>query len=92
MRLIIAPAKQMKVDTDSFLCDELPVFLGKTEVLKDYINNLSYDEQKQLWSCNDKLAQENHERFANMDLRRNLTPSILAYDGIQYTYMAPAVC
>ena len=91
MRLIIAPAKQMKVDTDAFLCDELPVFLGKTEVLKDYINNLSYDEQKQLWSCNDKLAQENHERFANIDLRRNLTPSILAYDGIQYTYMAPAV-
>ena len=26
-----------------------------------------------------------------MDLYRNLTPALLAYDGIQYTYMAPAV-
>ena len=26
-----------------------------------------------------------------MDLRKCLTPAILAYDGIQYTYMAPAV-
>ena len=26
-----------------------------------------------------------------MDLHRNLTPALLAYDGIQYTYMAPAV-
>jgi len=79
------------VDTDTFLCDDLPVFLDKTEVLKNYITSLSYDEQKRLWACNDKLAQENHERFDNMDLRRNLIPSILAYDGIQYTYMAPAV-
>ena len=91
MRFIIAPAKKMKVDTDTFLCDDLPVFLNKTEILKNYITGLSYDEQKRLWACNDKLAQENHERFDNMDLRRNLTPSILAYDGIQYTYMAPAV-
>ena len=26
-----------------------------------------------------------------MDLTKNLTPALLAYDGIQYTYMAPAV-
>ena len=26
-----------------------------------------------------------------MDLRQNLTPALLSYDGIQYTYMAPAV-
>lgn len=26
-----------------------------------------------------------------MDLRKNLTPALLSYDGIQYTYMAPVV-
>ena len=26
-----------------------------------------------------------------MDLSKNLTPALLAFDGIQYTYMAPAV-
>ena len=52
---------------------------------------MSYEEQKKLWVCNDKIARQNAERFAHMDLRKNLTPALLAYDGIQYTYMAPAV-
>ncbi len=91
MRIIISPAKQMCVDTDAFACTELPVFMEKTEILKDWISGLSYEEQKALWACNDKIAKQNAERFADMDLHRNLTPALLAYDGIQYTYMAPAV-
>ena len=91
MRIIISPAKQMRVDTDTFTCTELPVFMEKTGILKDWIRGLSYEEQKTLWACNDKIAKQNAERFADMDLYRNLTPALLAYDGIQYTYMAPAV-
>ena len=91
MRIIISPAKQMRVDTDSFVCKELPVFTDRAEILKDWIRSLSYEEQKTLWACNDKIARQNAERFAHMDLTKNLTPALLAYDGIQYTYMAPAV-
>lgn len=91
MRIIISPAKKMVVDTDTFVCKEVPCFMEKTQILKDWICSLSYAEQKDLWKCNDKIAQQNAERFAQMDLYRNLTPAILAYDGIQYTYMAPAV-
>ena len=91
MRIIISPAKQMQVDTNSFPCEELPVFMDRTEVLMKWIQSLSYEEQKKLWACNDKIARQNAERFANMDLWKNLTPALLAYDGIQYTYMAPTV-
>ena len=91
MRIIISPAKQMRVDTDTFACREIPVFPEKTKILLNYISGLSYEEQKTLWACNDRIAGENAERFRNMDLRKGLTPAILAYDGIQYTYMAPAV-
>ena len=91
MRMIISPAKQMRVDTDTFDCNELPVFLDKTKILKDWISSLSYEQQKTLWVCNDKIARQNAERFAHMDLWSNLTPALLAYDGVQYTYMAPAV-
>ena len=31
MRIIIAPAKQMKEDTDTLPCAELPVFLDKAD-------------------------------------------------------------
>ena len=83
MRIIISPTKKMRVDTDSFDCRELPVFLNRTETLMNWIKGLSYKEQKKLWVCSDKIAQENVERFAEMDLRKNLTPAIIAYDGIQ---------
>ena len=91
MRIIISPAKQMREDTDTFGCSGVPVFIEKTEILMRWIQSLSYEEQKKLWACNDKIAWQNAERFEQMDLRRNLTPAILSYDGIQYTYMAPAV-
>ena len=91
MRIIISPAKQMRVDTDVFTCSSLPVLMEKTEILMQWIRSLSYEEQKKLWACNDKIARQNAERFAHMDLGKSLTPAILSYDGIQYTYMAPAV-
>ncbi|MBQ1398409.1 MAG: peroxide stress protein YaaA [Clostridia bacterium] len=58
MRIIIAPAKQMKEDTNTLPYAELPVFLDKAERLKNYVNSLSYDEQKKLWACSEKIAQE----------------------------------
>ena len=91
MRIIISPAKQMREETEVFACEELPVFLEKAELLKDWIRSLTYEQQKVLWACNDKIARQNAERFAQMDLKKNLSPALLAYDGIQYTYMAPAV-
>ncbi len=91
MRVIIAPAKKMRVDTDTFLCSETPVFKEKTQTLMKWMKSLSYEKQKKLWKCNDKIATENAKRLEEMDLNKNLTPAILAYDGIQYTYMAPAV-
>ncbi len=91
MRIIISPAKQMRVDTDSFPCSSVPVFPDKTRILMEWIKSLTYEQQKKLWTCNDKIASQNAERFAHMNLEENLTPAILSYDGIQYTYMAPAV-
>ena len=91
MRIIISPAKQMREDGDSLEPRSLPVFLDRAERLRDHISGLSFEEQKRLWACNDKIAQENRERFLDMDLRRGLTPAILSYDGIQYKYMAPSV-
>ena len=91
MRIIISPAKQMKTDTDTLGYRDLPVFLSRAEELRDHLNSLSYEEQKRLWACSDKIAEQNRERLKYMDLYSGLTPALLAYDGIQYTYMAPSV-
>lgn len=91
MRIIIAPAKKMVVDTDSFAVDSLPQFLEQTERLKTVLQGMSPKDLQPLWKCNDAIAKLNVERLEQRDLRRNLTPAILSYEGIQYRYMAPGV-
>lgn len=91
MRIIISPAKKMRVDTDSFACDGLPRFLPRTEELCERLRALSLQELKALWKCSDAIAAQNLERLRTMELHHNLTPAILAYEGIQYQYMAPNV-
>lgn len=91
MKIIISPAKKMNIDNDSLVHQDLPVYLNRTELLCKRLKNMSYDELKALWKCNDKIATVNVERLQYMDLRRNLTPAILSYEGIQYQYMAPSI-
>lgn len=91
MRVIISPAKKMNVEEDSLEFHDLPVLIKETEKIMDWMKSLTLEEAQHLWSCNDKLAQLNYERFQSMSLTRRLTPAILSYEGIQYQYMAPAV-
>lgn len=91
MKIIISPAKKMNVDTDTFGHNGLPVFLSRTKELMNHMKSLSFEEAKKLWGCNDKIAEQNFERYAQMDLERRLTPAIISYEGIQYQYMSPMV-
>lgn len=91
MKIIISPAKKMNIDTDTFGCLGLPIFLPRTRELMEYIKSLSYEEAKKLWCCNDKIATQNFERYEHMDLEHRLTPAIVSYEGIQYQYMSPMV-
>lgn len=91
MRIIISPAKKMNIDTDTLACRSVPVYLKEAGELLEWMRSLSYAEAKEIWKCNDKIAEQNYRRFQEMDLERNLTPAVIAYEGIQYQYMAPAV-
>ena len=91
MRIIISPAKKMKVDEDTLAYESLPVFLDDTARIMKWIKTLNLEEAKALWGCNEKLAKQNFERFQKMQLDARLTPAILSYEGIQYQYMAPTV-
>lgn len=91
MRIIISPAKKMKVDRDCFAVKTAPCFLDDAKVLMREIRKLSYEEAKALWKCNDKLTELNVSRFAEMDVAQCLTPALVSYEGLQYQYMAPGV-
>ena len=91
MTIILAPAKKMRVDPDSFAVRGLPQFLDRTEALLAALRTMTPGELQRLWKCNDSIAALNVERLADMDLRRNLTPALFSYEGIAYWYMAPGV-
>lgn len=91
MKIILSPAKKMNIDTDSLAPMGLPAFLDRTDEILAWLKHKSHEELKALWKCNDKIAEQNVKRLESMDLYKNLTPAVLAYEGIAYQYMAPAV-
>ena len=91
MKIILSPAKKMNIDLDTLDYTALPEYLPQTEEILHWLQSKSYAELKELWQCNDKIAEQNYMRLKSMDLHRQLTPAILSYEGIAYQYMAPTV-
>ncbi|MFC4803931.1 peroxide stress protein YaaA [Filifactor villosus] len=91
MNIIISPAKKMRVDNDSLEATGLPIFLDEAEEIKTLLQTLSKEELKELYHSNENIAALNYERLQETDLKKNLTPALFAYEGIQYQYMAPQI-
>ena len=91
MKIILSPAKKMRNNTDTLEPLGMPAYMDKTEEILSWLKAQSYQELKNLWGCNEKIAKENYDRLKKMDLYKQLTPAVLAYEGIAYQYMAPAV-
>ena len=88
MKIVVSPAKTMIENTDSYIGNSIPTYIDYSRMLLDEIRQKSYEEMKEIWKCNEKIANENFERFKNMNLQGNLSPAIFSYQGIQYQYMA----
>lgn len=69
----------------------MPVFLEDAEYLADVLRGMPYEAFHRVMNCSDALAKRAFEQYARMRPSRAATPALLAYDGIQYKYMAPQV-
>ena len=91
MRIILSPAKKMNDDLDTLEPLGLPEYIAQSEQILAWLREQSHGDLQKMWKCNDKIAEQNFQRIARMDLYARLTPAILSYEGIAYQYMAPAV-
>ena len=91
MRIIVSPAKKMKTDTGEFAVLGLPVLLEDTKKILKRLKEMSYDELKEMWKCNDKLAALNEERLRDMDIEKGLIPAVMSYEGLAFQHMSPTV-
>ncbi len=85
------PGKKMRSDPDTLAPEALPALLPETERLLAALRAMTPGALQALWRCSDAIAAQNLERLRDMDLRRQLTPALLSYVGLQYQYMAPGV-
>lgn len=88
MKIVVSPAKTMIENTDCYIGSSVPTYIDESKILLEEIRQRSYEELKEIWKCNEKIANENFDRFKNMNLQGSLTPAIFSYQGIQYQYMA----
>jgi hypothetical protein len=91
MRIILSPAKKMNADLDTLEPLGLPEYIAQSEQILAWLREQSHGDLQKMWKCNDKIAEQNFQRIARMDLYARLTPAILSYEGIAYQYMAPVV-
>lgn len=89
--VILSPAKRMQTLEDEQPFQELPVFYEQAERLMRRLKEYEEPDLKKLFRANERITHENYLRYQTMDLRRNLTPAVLAYVGIQYQYLAPQI-
>ena len=81
----------MKIDTDGWITPTVPFFIEKSKRIVEELRGLSYDELKKLWAASDDIVRKSIEMLRVHSFDSQLTPAILAYDGIAFTHMAPNV-
>ena len=84
MRIILSPAKKMRVD-DDLAPVGTPVYLPWAIQLLNYLKSLSYEELQKLWACSDKIAQENYDRLQNMKLDDARTPAFFPMMALHFS-------
>lgn len=106
-QVIISPAKQMRIDADSFPARGIPPFPDETARLHRALVDILHHEGPQglqrLWSISDALLSSTLERLEEFDpildvgdldaasVARRVGPVVFAYVGLQYKSLAPEV-
>lgn len=91
MKIIIAPAKKMRSYVDFMDSKTSPIFIDKAKQLQKYIQTLDIKSLQKILGCSDSIAYEAYLMYQSMNLDERGVPALLAFEGIQYTYMAPHI-
>lgn len=91
MKIIIAPAKKMREEIEYMSPRQQPVFFQKTRRIQKQLATLSIEEIRSMLHCSETIARQAFEMYHKKRTLKDGVPALLAYDGIQYTYMAPQV-
>lgn len=93
MKIIISPAKKMKLCEDHDFPLSTPVFMEEHDTLFQVLVSKSYEELFKLYSCSLRTFNPVYEELQRQKagIFPPVSPALLSYDGIAFRYMAPDV-
>ena len=87
MKVIISPAKKMKIAYDEKKEITTPVFFNKAKKLAKIIKKFSPMEIESIMKVNPKIAMETFIYYNDFFDFKHEIPAILSYNGLQYTHI-----
>jgi len=87
LKVIISPAKKMKVVYDEKIEITEPVFFDKAKVLARKIKEMSPLEIESLMKVNPKIAMETFIYYNDFFDFNHEIPALLSYNGLQYNHI-----
>lgn len=93
MKIIMSPAKQMKLCEDNIVNGTPILFPKQSQEILAQLQSRSYNELKSIFNASDKVTRPIFEQYQNMKNGKELpvSPALFTYCGIAYQYMAPSV-
>lgn len=93
MKIIISPAKKMRISEDHDFSLLHPIFQSEHDELLNRLLNKNKDELLHLYQCSEKTLEP---VWQNLQLQKEgialpKSPALLTYEGIAFQYMAPGV-
>lgn len=89
MKVIISPAKNMRVVTSDNLMLTNPQYINQAKQLVCILKEYTPFELESLMHINSKLAMETFVDLQNWIVNKQDTPALLAYHGLQYKNIEP---
>lgn len=90
MMIVVSPAKRMRSSIDYMDVESTVLFMEKSKQLAGWLQTKTPNELKKMLKCSDAIALWTYHSYQHMELedKQAQVPALLAFDGIQYTYMA----
>lgn len=91
MIILLSPAKKMRNHIDYVDAYSIPYFKKEAKQLSDYMKTLSLEALQKMFASSLRIAKQGYDAYQKLDVENADVPALLAYDGIQYSYMGSHV-
>lgn len=85
MKIIVSPTKQMKISSNKG--EQLPYLSYASKEILASLQALTVEELSKLMHIKESIAEENQQRYKQIDFSNDASAAIYTYQGLQFKHM-----